>query len=147
MDIMNEETFGPTLPIMSVRDADEAIACANRSRYGLNSSVWTADVECGRRLVERIDADNGCVDDCVVNHLAAELPFGGRRDSGLGVRHGREGIRMYCRQQSVCVTRRAATREPQMFPYSSRRTRLLERLMVLRWGVGALARRAIRLRP
>ena len=144
MDIMNEETFGPTLPIMSVRDADEAIAFANRSRYGLNSSVWTADLDLGRRLVEQVDAGNGCVNDCVVNYLAGGLPFGGRRDSGLGVRHGRDGIRMYCKQQSICVSARVPRREPHMFPYSSRTTRLLEHSMALRWTTGPRVRRLLR---
>ena len=141
MDVMNEETFGPTIPIMSVRSADEAIEFANRSRYGLNSSVWTADATRGQELVERIDAGNGCVNDCVVNYLAVELPFGGRRDSGLGVRHGKEGIRMYCRQQAVLVTRRGPRRAPHMFPYSRRKTELIERLMALRWNSRSAARR------
>ena len=134
MEVMTEETFGPVLPIMRVRDAEEAVELANECRYGLNSSVWTGDLERGERLIGRIEAGNGCVNDCVVNYLAPELPFGGLRDSGLGVRHGPQGIRMYCSQQSVLVTRRGRAREPHMFPYSERATRRIERLMTLRWG-------------
>jgi acyl-CoA reductase-like NAD-dependent aldehyde dehydrogenase len=134
MEIMTEETFGPTLPIMKVGDADEAIRLANDSRYGLNSSVWTRDVDRGERLARRLKAGNSCVNDCVINYAAQELPFGGTGESGIGVRHGPQGIQKYCGTQSLLVTRFGTKREVHFFPYSARWTRIFERLLVLMYG-------------
>jgi acyl-CoA reductase-like NAD-dependent aldehyde dehydrogenase len=131
---MTEETFGPTLPIMKVRDEEEAIALANDSRYGLNSSVWTKDVEKGERLATRIEAGNTCVNDCVVNYAAQELPFGGVGESGIGVRHSAKGIQKYCKTQSILVTRMGQKREVHMFPYSPRASKLIEKGFVLMYS-------------
>jgi acyl-CoA reductase-like NAD-dependent aldehyde dehydrogenase len=134
MAIMTDETFGPTLPIMKVGDADEAVRLANDSRYGLNSSVFTKDVEKGERIARRLDAGNACVNDALMNYLAQEAPFGGTGESGLGVRHGIQGIRKYCSSQTILITRFALKREPTMYPNSRTTTKLFERLMVLMWG-------------
>ena len=134
MEIMVEETFGPTLPIMKVGDEEEAIRLANDSRYGLNSSVWTKDIEKGERLATRIEAGNTCVNDCVVNYAAQELPFGGVGESGVGVRHSAKGIQKYCRTQSVLVTRMGTKKEPHMFPYSARTSKFLEKAVVMMYG-------------
>jgi acyl-CoA reductase-like NAD-dependent aldehyde dehydrogenase len=134
MAIMTEETFGPTLPIMKVRDADEAVRLANDSRYGLNSSVFTRDVAKGEAIARRLDAGNSCVNDALMNYLAQEAPFGGTGESGLGTRHGRDGIRKYCTSQTILITRFGPKREPVMYPNSRRTTKLFERMMVLMWG-------------
>src|SRR3982751_3297420 len=136
MEIMTEETFGPTLPIMKVRDAEEALRLANDTRYGLNSSVWTKDLEKGQALADRVNAGSTCVNDANVNYAANELPFGGWGESGIGVRHGAQGIRKYCKTHSVLVTRIAPKKDIHMFPYSPRTTKALERLMVLMHGRG-----------
>jgi acyl-CoA reductase-like NAD-dependent aldehyde dehydrogenase len=141
MEIMTEETFGPTLPIMKVRDAEEALRLANDTRYGLNSSVWTKDIEKGRALADRVNAGSTCVNDANVNYAANELPFGGWGESGIGVRHGAQGIRKYCKTHSVLVTRLAPKKDIHMFPYSARTTKLLERAMVLMHGRGGKRKR------
>jgi acyl-CoA reductase-like NAD-dependent aldehyde dehydrogenase len=137
MEIMTEETFGPTLPIMKVRDAEEALRLANDTRYGLNSSVWTKDIAKGEALADRVNAGSTCVNDANVNYAANELPFGGWGESGIGVRHGAQGIRKYCKTHSVLVTRLAPKKDIHMFPYSKRTTKALERVMVLMHGRGA----------
>jgi acyl-CoA reductase-like NAD-dependent aldehyde dehydrogenase len=134
MDVMTEETFGPVLPIMKVRDADEAVRLANDTRYGLNSSVFTKDLEKGERIARRLEAGNACVNDAIMNYLAQEAPFGGTNESGLGVRHGPQGIRKYCSQQTIMVTRFGPKREPTMFPNKRLTSKFFERLMVLMWG-------------
>jgi acyl-CoA reductase-like NAD-dependent aldehyde dehydrogenase len=136
MAAMTEETFGPTLPIMKVGDAEEAIRLANDSPYGLGASVWTRDVARGERLARRIESGFACVNDASLNYYALELPMGGWKQSGLGTRHGVGGIRKYTRQQSLLVTRLAPKREPHMFPYKARTTRLLGRAVRLLYGRG-----------
>jgi acyl-CoA reductase-like NAD-dependent aldehyde dehydrogenase len=140
MKIMTEETFGPTLPIMKVRDEEEAVEKANDSRYGLNSSVFTKDIEKGERIARRIEAGSTCVNDCITNYSAQELPFGGVKESGIGVRHSAAGIQKYCNPHAILITRFAGKREPYYFPYSKRATKLLERLMVLMYGRGSKKR-------
>jgi acyl-CoA reductase-like NAD-dependent aldehyde dehydrogenase/choline dehydrogenase-like flavoprotein len=116
---MTEETFGPTLPIMAVADAEEALALANEGRYGLQGSVWTRDTERGEALARRIDVGTACVNDAQLNYAAIELPMGGWKQSGLGSRHGPDGIRKYAKRQSILVTPGyAPSRELHMFPYN-----------------------------
>ena len=141
MEIMTEETFGPTIPIMKVADAEEALRLANDTRYGLNSSVWTRDLDKGQALADRVNAGSTCVNDANVNYAANELPFGGWGESGIGVRHGAQGIRKYCKTHSVLVTRVAPKKDIHMFPYSKRTTNALERVMVLMHGGGRRKRR------
>jgi acyl-CoA reductase-like NAD-dependent aldehyde dehydrogenase len=136
MACMTEETFGPTLPIMRVHDAEEALKLANDSAYGLAASVWTKDTARGEALARRIEAGVVCVNDAQVNYLALELPMGGWKASGLGSRHGAGGIRKYTRQQSLLVTRMAPKRDLHMFPYKAKTTGLLGRAMKLLYGRG-----------
>ena len=123
MACMREETFGPTVPIMKVRDAEEAVRLANDTPYGLQASVWTKDAAKGERLARRIEAGAVTVNDAQVNYVALELPMGGWKESGLGTRHGADGIRKYTKKQSVLVTNFAPMKKDlHMMPYSERRT-------------------------
>jgi acyl-CoA reductase-like NAD-dependent aldehyde dehydrogenase len=137
MKIMREETFGPTLPIMRVADVEEGVRLANDSQYGLQASVWTSDIERGEALARRVEAGVVCVNDAQINYTALNLPMGGWKASGLGTRHGAQGIRKYTKVQSMLVTRRALKREPFMFPYRARRTMLLRRFFKLFYGRGS----------
>jgi acyl-CoA reductase-like NAD-dependent aldehyde dehydrogenase len=134
MAAMTEETFGPTLPIMKVADADEAIRLANDSPYGLGASVWTKDTARGEQVARRIESGYACVNDANVNYYALELPMGGWKESGLGVRHGPDGIRKYTRRQSILVTRFAPRRDVHFFPYRARTTRLIGKAVKLFYG-------------
>ena len=131
MKIMREETFGPTLPIMKVASAEEGIRLANDSDYGLQASVWTKDLQRGEQLARRIQAGSVCVNDVQTNYLALNLPMGGWKSSGIGTRHGANGIRKYCKTQSLLVTVMSPKRDFFMFPYRAGRTRLLQRLLRL----------------
>ncbi len=136
MTAMRDETFGPTLPIMKVADADEGVRLSNDSPYGLQASVWTKDVAKGERLARRIEAGAVTVNDAQINYLALELPMGGWKSSGLGSRHGADGIRKYTKKQAIVVTRFAPKRDLHMLPYSAKRTRLLGRILKLVYGRG-----------
>jgi acyl-CoA reductase-like NAD-dependent aldehyde dehydrogenase len=136
MDCMREETFGPTLPIMKVADADEAVRLANDTPFGLQASVWTKDVAKGERLARRIEAGAVTVNDAQVNYVALELPMGGWKASGLGSRHGADGIRKYTKKQALAITRFAPKRDLHMLPYSAKRTKMIGRLLKLVYGRG-----------
>ena len=121
MLLLQEETFGPVLPVIKVRDAEEAVRRANNSRFGLSSSIWTKDNSKGEALARQIEAGSTCVNDALINYLALEVPFGGIKESGIGSRHGgAEGIRKFCRSHSIVVDRFQLKRELIWYPYNKR---------------------------
>jgi acyl-CoA reductase-like NAD-dependent aldehyde dehydrogenase len=135
--VIREETFGPTLPIVTGADADVAVRHPHDSQYGLSASVWSKDVERGEQVARRIEAGAVCVNDAQINYYALELPMGGWKQSGLGVRHGKQGIRKYTRQQAVLVTRFAPfKKEIHQVPYRPATTKLLARGLRALYGRG-----------
>jgi len=136
MAAMTEETFGPTLPIMKVRDEEEAIRLANDSPYGLGASVFGKDLKHAEAVARRVEAGAVCVNDALVNYSALELPMGGAKASGLGSRHGAGGIRKYCQQQAILVTRFATKKDLHMYPYSAKMTARLSKFFGFLYGRG-----------
>ncbi len=104
MTCRDEETFGPVVAVYRVADDDAAVALANDTEYGLNASVWTRDVRRGRALAARIHAGTVNVNE---GYAAAwgsiGSPMGGMKASGVGRRHGREGLLKYTESQNVTV--------------------------------------------
>jgi len=97
--VVQEEAFGPVLPIFRVKDLDDAITQANSSKYGLGSSIWTRDLKRAQEATERIEAGYTWVNDL---HIAYdELPFGGVKMSGIGREHGTEGLDYYLETKSI----------------------------------------------
>ena len=134
MAIMCEETFGPVLPIMRVRDEEEALRYANSSRYGLNSNIWTRNKRKGVELAKSLESGSAVVNDCMLTYGVTEAPFGGRKESGIGQVNGEAGLKGYCHAQSILIDRTGAKSEMTWFPYSGRKTRWLSRAMRTIWG-------------
>jgi acyl-CoA reductase-like NAD-dependent aldehyde dehydrogenase len=129
MKIMTEETFGPVLPIMRVKDEQEALRLANDSDYGLNASVFTSDKAKGERIAARVEAGMTCVNDVIAGFGVIDAPSGGLKQSGVGKRHGREGIRRFSHQQVIVTDRFGLKKELFWYPYSARTERLLARML------------------
>ncbi|MBX7159631.1 MAG: aldehyde dehydrogenase family protein [Acidimicrobiia bacterium] len=117
MDIVNEETFGPVLPIVKVRDEDEAVRLANDSRYGLTASVWTANRAKGERIARELKAGSVLINDHITVYAITELPFGGIKESGFGRVHGVEGLLEFARPKSVVLERLPQVNRLLWFPY------------------------------
>jgi len=127
MDCMREETFGPTLPVMKVRNTAEAIEKANDSKLGLAGSIWTRDKAKGMALARQINTGTVTINNALVGIFQFGVPFGGWNDSGIGSRSGgAEGIRKYCRTKSIVAERVALKKEPMWYPYSLRKGKLLD---------------------
>jgi len=127
MKVMRDETFGPVVGVMKVRDAEEALRLANDTRYGLSGSVF-GERERAEGVARRVECGAVNVNDVLVNYLASDVPMGGWKESGIGFRHGEPGIKKYCRSESLVITRFGGKREPAWYPYTKRRRRLINRI-------------------
>ena len=134
MLVMTEETFGPILPIVRVKDEEEAIRLANDSSYGLAANVWTRDNEKAIALARRIDSGSICVNDCAVTYGAHEAPFGGRKSSGVGQVNGETGLRGYAFATPVILDRFNLKEEHIWYPYTKDKTKILQRIIRWVWG-------------
>ncbi|WP_338685851.1 succinic semialdehyde dehydrogenase [Streptomyces acidiscabies] len=106
MAVCGEETFGPVVAIYRFTDEDQAIALANSTAYGLNSSVWTKDGRRGRAVAARLRTGTVNVNEGYASaYGSVQSPMGGMKDSGLGRRHGSEGILKYTEAQTVAHQR------------------------------------------
>jgi acyl-CoA reductase-like NAD-dependent aldehyde dehydrogenase len=131
MDVMRKEIFGPVMPIMKVRDEEEALALANDSHLGLMAYVFTADKHKARRLAERLEAGTVMVNDCLLTYGAPETPWGGVKQSGIGVTHSEKGLRDLCQARHVNYDRLALKKELWWYPYSDKVYK--QTLKMLRW--------------
>ncbi|MER6085129.1 succinic semialdehyde dehydrogenase [Streptomyces sp. NPDC001833] len=106
MAVHTEETFGPVVSVYRFTDEDEAIERVNATPYGLNSSVWTKDTRRGERIAARLQSGTVNINEGYTSaHGSIRSPMGGMKDSGLGRRHGREGILGYTESQTVATQR------------------------------------------
>ncbi len=103
MKLMREETFGPLMPIMKVRDEEEAIRVANDNAYGLGASVWSSDIQRAKQVADRVEAASVIINDSIAQFGVPMLPFGGIKNSGFGRTHGEEGLMQFTRPYSYAV--------------------------------------------
>jgi len=101
-----EETFGPVTSVYTFANDEEAVAMANDSIYGLNASILTRDTRAGRAMAKRIQAGTVNVNEAYgATWGSTGAPMGGMKASGLGRRHGVEGLMKYTESQTVSVQR------------------------------------------
>ena len=101
MPAFDEETFGPVAAVIRARDANEAVALANRSKFGLGAALWTRDLASARDLARRIESGSVFINGMVASHPA--LPFGGVKRSGYGRELGEFGIREFVNIKTVWI--------------------------------------------
>jgi aldehyde dehydrogenase (NAD+) len=104
--IVQEEQFGPVLPLIKFDDIDEVIGRANASEYGLGASVWSADTDKALEIAKQIQSGTVWVNEA--QHLSPLVSFAGHKQSGVGVENGLEGLLEYTNTQTITVKKPAA---------------------------------------
>jgi succinate-semialdehyde dehydrogenase/glutarate-semialdehyde dehydrogenase len=99
MPVLAEEVFGPAVPLVRARDADDAVRLANHTQFGLGSNVWTADLERGEAIASRLAAGHTAVNGMTASDV--RLPFGGIKESGYGRELSRHGIQEFVNVHTV----------------------------------------------
>jgi acyl-CoA reductase-like NAD-dependent aldehyde dehydrogenase len=126
MKVMVDETFGPVLGVMKVKDADEAVRMANDTRYGLSASVMSRDTKRAEEIARRLEVGATNVDDVLTNYFLHNLPMGGWKSSGIGFRHGAYGIKRFCRSEAIVSPRvPQGKRDPLWFPHKRSGRRMI----------------------
>ncbi|HEX8905699.1 MAG TPA: aldehyde dehydrogenase family protein, partial [Longimicrobiaceae bacterium] len=137
MALNTRETFGPVLPLVRVKDEEEAVRIANSGPFGLNASVWTKSRAKGRKIAKRLHAGMVMVNDVLINFGIPELPYGGVKESGFGRMMGDEGLLEFSQVKAVADTRVAFRRELFWFPYRQSQLNLMKRLTRTVYGTRA----------
>jgi len=101
--LVDEEQFGPVLPVIRYHDAEDALARANNSEYGLGGSIWSPDLDAAYDLATRMESGTVWVNKHA--DLAPNIPFGGAKGSGIGVELGEEGLAEFTQLQVINVAR------------------------------------------
>lgn len=127
MRVMQEETFGPILPIMKVSDVDEAVTMANDSEFGLSAVVF-GEHESANAVARRLEAGSVNINDVGATTMCLDVPMGGWKKSGIGARSADQGLLKYTKVMALAEPRvPIGDREVFWYPYSARKQRLMER--------------------
>ncbi len=116
MRLMNEECFGPLLPIISVNNTEEAIILTNKSTYGLGASIWTSNKKNGVEVARRIQSGMVWIND--VNVAFPETPWGGVKNSGVGFALSDQAIYGYIEYKHISIEESRENKRTWWFPYS-----------------------------
>ena len=130
MKIMKDETFGPVICIMKVKSEDEALSLANQSHFGLNGNVWTKDLVKGQRIASSIETGACSVNDMAMSYGVNEVPFGGVKNSGVGVVNGKEGLLGYAHAMPIIIGKKSAS----AYPYTDKSFQQLQGALKIFWG-------------
>jgi len=123
MQGIQEETFGPTLPVMVVKDAQDAVNKANDCHYGLTTSIWTRDIKRGENLAKQLQTGVVTINNCCLTASLPELPWSGWKDTGYGTTNSERALMEMVRPK-VIFTDRYKRRELWWYPYNQKSVQL-----------------------
>ena len=130
--VMQEEIFGPILPVIGVPDVDAAISFVNAREKPLSLYVFSKDKSAANKVLRRTSSGSACVNTAIIHLAVPDLPFGGVGESGMGAYHGRSGFDTFSHLKSV-LDKPTKPDPPLLYPpYKKVRERLLRRILKAR---------------
>jgi acyl-CoA reductase-like NAD-dependent aldehyde dehydrogenase len=126
MKIIQEESFGPFLPVIPFESEAEVVNLANDTVYGLNASVWTRDIEKARTVASQLVSGAVVINDAIITIANHGLPFGGTKQSGVGRYHGDVGLRAFCHEKAIIEDRGRKKGEIHWYPYQDKTPHFLK---------------------
>jgi aldehyde dehydrogenase (NAD+) len=99
--IMQDEVFGPILPVLEIDSVEAVIAWVNRRPRPLGLYVFAEDLDVAERILDATESGDAAINDCTIHPLVPELPFGGVGNSGMGKYHGRWGFEAFTNARGV----------------------------------------------
>jgi aldehyde dehydrogenase (NAD+) len=128
--VMEEEIFGPVLPIHTYSDLDEAIQLINNKPKPLALYLFGTDSRKEKKIIEETSSGSVCLNDCAVQFLHHNLPFGGVNNSGMGRSHGYYGFLAFSHEKPVLSQRSGFTSVQSLYPpYTSRVKKMMDLLL------------------
>ncbi|MGQ5524442.1 aldehyde dehydrogenase family protein [Chitinimonas sp. PSY-7] len=145
MLVMQEESFGPFLPVMPFDKEAEAVALANRTIYGLSACVWSGDKLRAERVARQLKVGNVSINNHMITEGNHALPFGGTKQSGIGRFKGEEGLRGFCNVKAVMVDGNSSKIEANWYPFTTAKYQALDKMTVASRirGLGGIIRFAL----
>ena len=148
--VVSKEIFGPIVCVFPFDTEEEAIRLANDNPFALAGSVWTSDLERGRRIASRLRSGTIDVNNAVYTYGLPATPWGGRGMSGIGTTHALEGFRQMMHPHHIHIDRGGSRRDPWWMPYNKADSELIEDLggafFARRGGIVSCATRFLRTR-
>jgi aldehyde dehydrogenase (NAD+) len=136
MKLMEQEIFGPLLPIAPFSTEEEAIHLANNSPYGLSASVWSKDLKRAERVARAIKTGNVSINNVMLTEGNPALPFGGIKNSGFGRYKGEIGLHSFCNVKSVLIDKDSSKIESNWYPYTTKKYELFSDLTLNLFSTG-----------
>ncbi len=136
MKCIKEETFGPLIRIIPVKDWKEAIELANSSNMGLSASIWTNDLKKAENMAKEIQAGTVWINNLLYSYNATQCPWGGIKESGIGRVHGKFALLEATYPKLICFERGKKKSELWWFPYDEKKLKMLRDGITFLFGRG-----------
>ena len=129
MQVLQEETFGPLVPVIPFSSETEVVKLSNDTEFGLSASVWSANQQRAYRVARQLECGAVSINNVMLTEGNPALPFGGTKASGYGRQKGAEGLLGYTQSKSILIDSNSSKIEPNWYPYTRAKYQLFDQLI------------------
>lgn len=129
MRVLQEETFGPLVPVIPFSSETEVVKLSNDTEFGLSASVWSANQQRAYRVARQLECGAVSINNVMLTEGNPALPFGGTKASGYGRQKGAEGLLGYTQSKSILIDSNSSKIEPNWYPYTRAKYQLFDQLI------------------